>query len=91
MKTLLASVFALGVMTSAASAEEPTLLADDQMDNVTAGQLIGPITVVDAVDVNNNNIQAAIPVTASVNVCAVVDTCTPVADADNVVNQRALQ
>ena len=38
MKTILASVFALGFMTSAALAE-PVKLTPAQMDSVTAGQL----------------------------------------------------
>ena len=46
-------------------AQAPVEMTDAQMDNVTGGALINAI-LVDVVDVNNNNVQVAIPVNASV-------------------------
>src|SRR3954466_13902207 len=44
-------------------AKAPVEMTDAQMDNVTGGALINAI-LVDVVDVNNNNVQVAIPVNA---------------------------
>ena len=46
-------------------AQAPVEMTDAQMDNVTGGALINAI-LVDVVDVNNNNVQVAIPVNAAV-------------------------
>jgi hypothetical protein len=46
-------------------AKAPVEMTDAQMDNVTGGALINAV-LVDVVDVNNNNVQVAIPVNAAV-------------------------
>ena len=50
-----------------ASKPRPVQMSDAQMDKVAAGALINAI-LVDVVDVNNNNVQVAIPVNAAVAV-----------------------
>jgi hypothetical protein len=52
MRTLLASVVALGAFTSAAFAE-PLVLSDVQMDNVTAGQMQSNTASVDITQSNS--------------------------------------
>jgi hypothetical protein len=48
-----------------ASKPQPVKMTNAQMDNVAGGALINAV-LVDVVDVNNNNVQVAIPVNASV-------------------------
>jgi hypothetical protein len=69
VKTLLTSALAIGVMTTAALAEETVMLTDAQMDAVTAGAppLID-VTVVDVVDVRDVNV--AIPANVGAAVAA---------------------
>jgi hypothetical protein len=59
---------AFGVVVALASAPAfagPKKMSDAQMDNVTGGALVNAI-LVDVVDVNNNNVQVAVPVNAAV-------------------------
>ena len=76
MKTLAAVVTALAVAASTSAfadqisdnerqAQGPVPMTESQMDNVTGGALVNAI-LVDVVDVNNNNVQVAIPVNAAV-------------------------
>ena len=46
---------------------QPVQMTEAQLDNVAAGALINAV-LVDVVDVNNNNVQVAIPVNAAVAV-----------------------
>ena len=52
---------------SQSKATGPVQMTDAQMDNVVAGALVN-LLVIDAVDVNNNNVQVAVPVNAAVAV-----------------------
>lgn len=47
--------------------KKPTAMTDQEMDKVTAGALINA-TVIDLVDVQNNNVAVAVPVNAAVAV-----------------------
>jgi hypothetical protein len=57
------SAFAGQVSDKDKSAHTPVALTEAQMDNVSAGALL---TVVDVVDINNNQVQVAVPVNAAV-------------------------
>jgi hypothetical protein len=59
------SAFAGEVSDKDMSAHTPVSLTEAQMDNVTGGALVNAI-LVDVVDVNNNNVQLAVPVNAAV-------------------------
>jgi len=59
------SGFAGQAVDQAKQAQAPVEMTDAQMDNVTGGALINAV-LVDVVDVNNNNVQVAIPVNAAV-------------------------
>lgn len=45
--------------------QKPVPMTESQMDNVTGGALVTAI-LVDVVDVNNNDVQVAVPVNAAV-------------------------
>ncbi len=66
MKMLLTSALALGVMASAALAEEAVVLTDQEMDTVSAGALIGPglidVTVVAPINVVVRDVNVALQV-----------------------------
>ena len=53
--------------TVAKPSKGPVQMTDAQMDKVSGGALINAV-LVDVVDVNNNNVQVAVPVNASVAV-----------------------
>ena len=52
-------------LAGSAALAKPVQMTEAQMDNVAGGALITAV-LVDVVDVNNNNVQVAIPVNASV-------------------------
>lgn len=59
------SAFAGQVSDKDKSAQTPVSLTEAQMDNVAAGALVNAI-LVDVVDINNNQVQVAVPVDAAV-------------------------
>jgi len=71
MKALVFAVALTGFASAAMAAEPvkttkaPVKLTEAQMDNVTAGALLN-VVAIDVLDVNNNQVQVAVPVTAAV-------------------------
>jgi hypothetical protein len=61
---------AIGLATAGSTVlAEPVQMTDAQLDNVAGGALVAAgnlISLQDVVDVNNNNINVAVPVTAAV-------------------------
>jgi hypothetical protein len=68
MKRCNAFVLAFALATAGSSAfAKPALMSDAQLDNVAGGQgALIDVTLVDVVDVNNNQVQVFVPVNASV-------------------------
>jgi len=66
-KSLIAAATLALAASGTAFAKQPVKMTDQQMDQVTAGALINAV-LVDVVDVNNNDVQVAIPVNAAVAV-----------------------
>jgi hypothetical protein len=63
-------------------------LTDAELDVVTGG-LVGPVTVVDVVDINQNDVQVAVPVAAAVAIAALGAVAGAVATQPGRVGQRA--
>ena len=80
MKAILFSAVLLTAGSSWAIAD-PVKMTDEQLDKVTAGQLI---------EVSENNIVVAVPVNANVQACVIVEACQPSAGPQSAaVNNRA--
>jgi hypothetical protein len=61
-----ASAFAVeSKMEPAKAPQKAVKMSDAQLDNVSAGALLN-VLVIDAVDINNNQVQVAVPVNANV-------------------------
>jgi hypothetical protein len=59
--------FALATAGSTALAKpKPTVMSDAQLDGIAGGQALIEVTLVDVVDINNNQVQVFVPVNASV-------------------------
>ena len=75
-----------GQETPQAKASGPVQMTDAQMDNVVAGALLN-LLVIDAVDINNNTVQVAVPVNAAV-AAGVLGTAGAVATQPGNITQR---
>jgi hypothetical protein len=60
----LATAATLAFTGSAALAQGPVQMTDEQLDSTAAGLIT--VIAVDVVDINNNQVQVAVPVTAAV-------------------------
>ena len=63
MKTVIVSALVLGLTASASFADEPMKLTAGQMDPVKGGLVT--VVAFDVVDVNNNDVDVAIPLNAA--------------------------
>jgi hypothetical protein len=88
MKSMIVSAVILGMTAStsfAGGVSGAVELTDAQMDAVNAGALV---TVVDVVDIENNQVQVAIPVNAAVAIAALGAVAGAVATQPGRIGQR---
>ena len=82
-RSLIAAAAVAFAATAPAFAKEPVKMTEQQMDQVTAGLIT--VVAVDLVDINNNTVQAVVPVNAAAAVAVLGDAVAVAAQNSRVV------